>query len=519
MEQFGFKFNPDICYLGRTNFRNQKMKFGIKTDDRRRHMYIIGKTGMGKSTLMENMFVQDMWNGFGCCYIDPHGDAAEKFLSLVPKHRINDVVYFNPSDSEYPIGFNFFDRVDPEYRHLVASGIVGAFHKIWADSWGPRLEYVLRNSIISLLDYPDSTILGVMRILVEKDFRKKVLEKTNDPVVQSFWNDEFSKYSERNIQEVVGPIQNKIGQFLSSSMIRNIVAQPHTALDIREIMDKQKILIVNLSKGRIGEDSSRLLGGMMVTKIQLAAMSRVSIPEKDRKDFFLYVDEFQNFANKSFESILSEARKYRLCLTIGHQYVEQLEDTMQAAILGNVGTVCAFRVGNHDAETLEPEFLPKFTRDDIINLPKWKAYLRLMIDGVASEAFSADMLPPIPVSEDAATVEKVIRVSRERYCMKKDEIEEKIGRFYDLAEYSGDDKKRSGVDKRARRYGDNLEKGALAYDAASEGTPKRTSSTGSKPAARPVQPPVFTKQKSLSLRDAFGGVMPQSETIEEKDIE
>ena len=288
-----------------TNFRAEKRKFGIKSDDRRRHMYLIGKTGMGKSVLIENMVYSDIANGNGVCLVDPHGDSAELLVDCIPSNRINDVIYFNPADLEYPIAFNVLEKVDAKYRHLVASGLVGVFKKIWADSWGPRLEYILRNTILALLDYPDSTLLGVNRMLVDKEYRKKVLAKVQDPVVKMFWQEEFAKYNQNFLTEAIAPIQNKIGQFLSTALIRNIVGQVKSTINLRQIMDEGKILILNLSKGRIGEDASGLLGAMMITKIQLAAMSRVDVPEKERRDFYLFVDEFQNFATESFANILS----------------------------------------------------------------------------------------------------------------------------------------------------------------------------------------------------------------------
>ncbi|OGF37780.1 hypothetical protein A2482_00950 [Candidatus Falkowbacteria bacterium RIFOXYC2_FULL_48_21] len=423
--------NGNIAPFAFTNFRDQKRKFGIKSDDRRRHMYIIGKTGMGKSVLIENMVYSDIVSGNGACIVDPHGDSAELLVDCIPSNRINDVIYFNPADLENPIAFNVLEKVDSKYRHLVASGLVGVFKKIWADSWGPRLEYILRNTILALLDYPDSTLLGVNRMLVDKDYRKKVIAKVQDPVVKMFWQDEFSKYNEKFLTEAIAPIQNKIGQFLSTSLIRNIVGQVKSTINIRNIMDEGKILILNLSKGRIGEDSSALLGAMIITKIQLAAMSRVDIPEKDRRDFYLYVDEFQNFATESFANILSEARKYHLCLTIGHQYIGQLEVggnmVVRDAIFGNVGTLIVFRVGAADAEFLVREFSPKFTEEDLVNLPKYNIYLKLMIDGVSSDPFSATTLPPI--SQKTNSTDTVVKCTRERYTKTRDVVEDKIIRW------------------------------------------------------------------------------------------
>ncbi len=419
----------DIAFFAKTNFRNQERVFGIKTDDRRRHMYVIGKTGMGKTNLLENLVIQDIQKGHGVAFIDPHGDTAEKLIKAIPANRINDVIYFNPSDQDFPIAFNVMEKVGPEYRHLVASGLVGVFKKIWADSWGPRLEYILRNSIMALLEYPGSTLLGVTRILVDKSYRERVVEKVTDPVVKSFWVDEFSKWNDRVLQEVISPIQNKVGQFLSSALIRNIVGQTVSSFDVREAMDNRKILIMNLSKGRIGEDNSALLGAMMITKIQLAAMGRVDMPEEERADFYLYVDEFQNFATESFANILSEARKYHLNLVLANQYVTQIDEKVRDAIFGNAGTIISFRVGATDAEFLEKEFDPVFLMNDIVNLPKYHIYLKLMIDGIAGDAFSAVSLAPIQIDHTRENEEKVIRISRERYASDKTEVEDKIRRW------------------------------------------------------------------------------------------
>ncbi len=419
--------NP-ITVFAKTNFRNQERVFGIKMDDRRRHMYLLGKTGMGKTNLLENLAIQDIIQGHGICFIDPHGDVAQKLIKAIPPERINDVVYFDPADQKFPIAFNVLEQVGADQRSLVASGLVGVFKKIWADSWGPRLEYILRNAILALLEYPGSSLLGVMRILVDKSYRERVIEKVTDPVVKQFWAVEFAGWNERVLQEVISPIQNKVGQFTSNSLIRNIIGQPTSAFDVRDIMDNKKILIMNLAKGKIGEDSSALLGAMMITKIQMAAMGRADIPEAERKDFYLYVDEFQNFATDSFANILSEARKYRLSLILANQYITQLEEKVSDAVFGNCGTIVAFRVGAGDAELLEKEFEPVFMMNDLINLPKYQIYLKLMIDGIAGDAFSATTLPPI-IIEQPGIDEKVIAVTRERYASTQDEVEEKIRRW------------------------------------------------------------------------------------------
>jgi hypothetical protein len=421
-----------ITVFAKTNFRNQEVPFGIKTDDRRRHMYMVGKTGMGKTSLMENMVIQDIRNGHGVAFLDPHGDSVQKILDCVPASRVNDVIYFNPADMEHPIAFNILESVDPKYKHLVASGLMGVFTKIWANLWSARMEYILNNTILALLDSPGNTMLGIPRMYVDKKYRKKIVDNVKDPMVRAFWTDEFANYAEKYRTEAVAPIQNKVGQFLSSGIIRNIVGQPRSTIDLREVMDANKILIMDLSKGKVGEDNSALLGAMLVTKLQLAAMSRTDIPEPERKDFYLYVDEFQNFATESFATILSEARKYRLNLIVGHQYIAQLEQEkstkVRDAIFGNVGTIILFRIGAADAEFLETEFDPTFTPNDMVNLPKYNIILKLMINGVASEPFSATTLAPNP-DYITGNSEKVIKVSRERYSNSVAEVEEKISRW------------------------------------------------------------------------------------------
>lgn len=414
----------DIVYFAQTNFRNQLRKFGIKTDDRRRHTYVIGKTGMGKTTLLENMILADIYAGHGCCYVDPHGDTAEKLIDFIPSWRINDVVYFNPSDIEHPIGFNILEAVDPKMKNLVAAALMSIFKKIWENVWSARMEYILNNTILALLDTPGTTLLGVNRMLSDKDYRLEIIRGIKDPIVKQFWVQEFAQYDTKFAAEAVAPIQNKVGQFLSSSVMRNIVAQAKSSIDLRQIMDDQKIFIINLSKGRVGEDAMRLLGGMLITKLQVAAMERVDMPEKDRNDFYLYVDEFQNFAVESFASILSEARKYRLNLIMAHQYIAQLSEEVRDAVFGNVGTLITFRVGSPDAMFMESEFMPRFTPEDIINLPKYGIYLKLMIDGVTSQPFSGTTLPPI--AQRTMSTEKVITQSRERYAGNREHIEHRV---------------------------------------------------------------------------------------------
>jgi hypothetical protein len=417
-----------IVFFGETTFRNQRRRFGIRTDDRRRHIYIVGKTGMGKTVTLENMAIQDILGGHGVGFVDPHGEVAERLLDFIPSSRINDVVYFNPADLEFPITFNVMEKVGLEQRHLVASGLMSVFKKIWPDVWSARMEYILNNCILALLEYPGSTLLGVNRMLADPDYRRRVVDKVSDPIVKSYWLQEFARYTQRYEVEATAAIQNKIGQFISTPLIRNIVGQVGSAINMRKVMDEGKILILNLSKGRIGEDNSLLLGALVVTKLQLAAMARVDIPEERRRDFFLYVDEFQNFATEPFVNILSEARKYRLSLILAHQYIAQMEDKVRDAVFGNVGTIVCFRVGAEDAEYLEKEFTPEFIAGDLVNLAKYSIYLKLMIDGIASRPFSAATLPP-RAKPQKSNKDKIITVSRQRYSTPRAIVEDKITRW------------------------------------------------------------------------------------------
>ncbi len=420
--------SSDIVFFGETTFRNQRKRFGIKTDDRRRHFYIIGKTGTGKTTMLENMVIQDIQAGRGVGVIDPHGEFAEKILDFVPQSRINDVIYFNPTDINYPIAFNVMEKVTPEYRYLVADGLMAAFKKIWADVWSARMEYILYNSILALLEHEGTTLLAINRMLSDENYRKKIVKTLIDPITKAFWAVEFAQYSQRYEVEATAAIQNKVGQFTSTPLIRNIVGQVKSRIDMRKIMDQRKILIVNLSKGKIGEDNSNLLGALLITKLQLAAMSRSDVAEAARPDFYLYIDEFQCFATESFVNILSEARKYHLCLILSHQYISQMEKKVRDAVFGNVGTIVSFRIGAEDAMVLEKEFEPNFTSQDLINLPKYNICLKLMIDGLTGAAFSAETLPA-PSAPKQSNKEKIIKVSRERYGVSRAIIEDKISRW------------------------------------------------------------------------------------------
>ncbi len=455
--------NSEINFFGMTSFRSQKKRFGIKTDDRRRHFYCIGKTGMGKSNLMENMAIQDIQKGRGIAYVDPHGEGAEKLLDFVPLDRINDVVFFNPADLDYPIAFNVMEKVDFRYRHLVAGGLMGVFKKVWPDVWSARMEYILNNSILALLEYPDSTLLGINRMLADPEYRQEVVSKITDPIVKSFWVTEYARYTQRYEIEATAAIQNKVGQFISNPLIRNIIGQTKSTINMREIMDEKKIFIIDLSKGRIGEDNSRLLGALLITKLQLAAMSRVDITEDGRKDFYLYVDEFQNFATESFANILSEARKYRLNITLGHQYINQMDEIVRDAVFGNVGTLAVFRVGAEDAEFLEKEFSPEFTATDLVNLPKYNIYLKLMIDGISGHPFSAQTLPP-PEPLEISNREKIINASRQRYGVKRDIVEEKISDWSGINREDGGKKPDIGKEKRMEKN-DGQNNPTALYDA------------------------------------------------------
>jgi len=427
--------NKDITYFAKTDFRNTNTMFGIKRKDRRQHMYVLGKSGTGKSVLLSNLIIQNIQNGEGVCVVDPHGELVEELLDFIPEERVKDVIYFNPADRDYHIGFNVMEMNDPKYKHLVASGLMGIFTKIWANAWSSRMEYILNNAILALLDTPDSTLLGIPRLLVDKDYRQMIINNLKDPVVKSFWTHEYEQWRDQFRNEAIAPIQNKVGQFLSSSIIRNVVGQPKSTIDIFKIMNEGKIFLVNVSKGRIGEDNSALLGGMIITKIQLAAMERVRIPEDRRKDFYLYVDEFQNFATDSFANILSEARKYRLNLVIAHQYIAQLVDMenskVKDSVFGNVGTMISFRVGADDADFLEKEFGPEFTAQDLVNLPNYHIYLKLMIDGVTSRPFSAVTLPPIKADKTLGVKDKIVESSRELYTRKREDIENEINKWSD----------------------------------------------------------------------------------------
>lgn len=426
-----------ITYIGKIDYRNKQLTFGIKERDRTKHTYIIGKSGMGKSTLLENLAIQDINNGEGLCVIDPHGTMAEKLLDHIPESRVKDVVYFAPFDGEYPVGLNMLEKVPADKRYLVANGMMSAFKKIFTDGDGKgtfsaRMEYVLNNIILALLENENQTLLGVNRMLFDKEYRKFIVSNVTDPTVKDFWMNEYANYTDKTAQELAPAIQNKIGQFVSNPLIRNIIGQQKTSFDVRDIMDNKKILIVNLSKGKVGEGNANLLGSLLITKIYLAAMSRADVdPYTQEKlpPFYFYVDEFQNFANESFANILSEARKYKLALTVAHQYVDQMTDEVKSAVFGNVGTMITFRVGATDAEVFEKEFAPFFILDDFVNLSAFQIYIRLMIDNQGSKPFSARTLDPI-LQPTHSYIQAVIANSRAVYGRPKFAVEDEIMEFY-----------------------------------------------------------------------------------------
>ncbi len=410
------EYKKDVNFFAKTEFKNKETIFGIKTPDRRKHMYIIGKTGAGKSTLIANMAIDDIRKDRGVGIIDPHGDLSETILDFIPKRRMNDVVYLEPFDLERPFALNVLEIKNKQHRDLVASGIVSIFYKLYRESWGPRLEYILRNVILTLLEVPNSTLLDVLSLLSNANYRKKVVSQLKDQVLKNFWENEFAKMPDRLKAEAISPIQNKVGQFVTARMIRNILGKPKSSINLEEIMNSGKILILNLSQGKLGEDNAALLGAMIITQIQLAAMNRSFVREEDRRDFFLYVDEFQNFATSSFIKILSEARKYRLSLTLTNQYIEQIDEDVQRAIFGNVGTLISFVVGARDAYVLSKEFSELYEEGDLVALGKYEIVLKLSVDGMMSAPFPATTLPLPSLKNE--NKEKIVKLSKERYGRK-----------------------------------------------------------------------------------------------------
>jgi Helicase HerA, central domain/TraM recognition site of TraD and TraG len=383
--------NP-ITLIGRTNFRNQHKAFGIRQADRRTHMYIIGKTGTGKSTLLETMIRQDIEAGRGLAVFDPHGDLVERVAALVQEKRKDDLVYFNVPDAAHPLGFNPLDSVPIPKRAVTAAGMLEVFKKIWAESWGPRLEHILRNALLALLDQPVATLADILRLMDEPGFRRVAASRVRNAQVRRFWLGEYESYPARFRAEAIAPIQNKVGAFLADPVLNSILTQPRSSFDLRREMDEGKIFLVNLAKGKIGEDSAALLGALLVSRIGLAGLSRAGIPEEQRRDFYVYLDEFQSFTTLSLANMMSELRKYRINLALSHQFLSQLDEQVRDAILGNVGTMISFRLGLADAEIIGKEFWPEFTSEDIIRLPNYQIYLKLMVNGVVTHPFSAETI-------------------------------------------------------------------------------------------------------------------------------
>ena len=419
--------NEPIIIGTRLSWGGGEMPFGIAPRDARHHVYVIGKTGSGKSTLLRNVLLQHAFAGQGFALVDPHGDLAEELLHHIPPSRSDDLVYFNPGDLEYPVGMNLVAHVAPDERHLVASGIVASFKSLWRSSWGPRTEYILYNCVAALLDCENTTLLGLPRLLTDTSYREWVVRQIKDPIIRAFWLTEFAAYDERFLTEAVSPIQNKVGALLGSPVVRNIIGQVKTKLDVRFIMDEGKILIANLSKGRLGEDKSNLLGSLLVMQFQLSAMSRASVPEEERRDFALVIDEFQNFSTDGLASILSESRKFHLSLLLCHQYIAQLTPEIRDAVFGNVGTVIAFRVGSADADVLAREFGGEYAASQFVDLSRFEVLARCLVDGETMGPFRARMLPPI--SRRHARCDMLAARSREKYGRPRAVVEEKISRW------------------------------------------------------------------------------------------
>jgi hypothetical protein len=420
--------NDEPCIIiGEREGWGDPQRFGISASDQRQHIYIIGKTGSGKTTLLRNLIIQHVALGHGVGVIDPHGDLAEELLHHIPPWRADHLVYFNPGDLEFPIGLNVLANVAPDDRHLVASGIVGAFKGIWRDSWGPRLEYILYNAVSALLDCRNATLLGVNRLLTDERYRAKVIRQVKDPFIRAFWAEEYESYDERFRREAIAPIQNKLGQFLLNPVVRNILGQVKTKVKIPFIMDSGRLFIANLSKGKLGHEKANLLGSLLTAQFQLAAMARSSYPETERRDFYLFIDEFQNFSTDAFASILAEARKYRSCLILSHQYIDQLPLPIRQAVFGNAGTLISFRVGYADAEVLEKEFGNTFPASAIADLNRYEAVVKLLTDGTNRTPFRAKMLPPL--ENRIGRKDKLIARSRERFAVRRAVIEDKLNRW------------------------------------------------------------------------------------------
>jgi hypothetical protein len=414
----------ELCPFAITNYRQTREEFGIKRRDRARHMYVLGKSGSGKSRMLELLIKSDLEQGQGICVIDPHGDMIDSVLKMVPESRVGDVIYFNPTDEDFPISFNPIEKVAPLFRPQVTSGLIEIFKKVFADQWTPRLEHVMRMSILALLDAPKASILSILLLLTDRSYRQQVIQTINDDVVKNFWTNEFAGWSEKFDAEAITPILNKIGQFVSNPIIRNIVSQEENKVVLPEIMNNRKILLVKLPKGILGEENTSLLGSMIITRIYQAALSRAEIAESDRVPFYMYVDEFQNFATDSFANILSESRKYKLIVTLANQYVSQLSEVVRKTVFGNVGTLISFRIGPEDAQFLETEFAPRFKAADLTNLAVREMYMKLSIDEQVRESFSARTLESSYPETNFR--EAIIANTRAVYCTSRKVAEQEI---------------------------------------------------------------------------------------------
>ncbi len=423
--------NDNISPVATTNFRGHAAMFGLPRIDRGRHLYIIGQTGVGKSGLLELLTISDIFSPYGFAVIDPHGDYALNVLKRIPAERAEDVIYFNPADTEFPIAFNPMEVQDPKLRTHTASELIGVLKRMF-ESWGPRLEYILRYSLLALLDYPDATMLDITRILTDKKFRQEVLKYVNDPVVRNFWEIEFASWNDKFAAEAVAPVLNKVGAFTANPLVRNIIGQPKSSFNIRQIMDQRKILIVNLSRGLVGEDNAALLGALLVTKIQLGAMSRADIPASERSPFYLYVDEFQNFATDSFATILSEARKYGLNLTVANQYIAQMSQEVRDAVFGNVGSIVAFRMGVDDARSMQRYFEPRFLEYDLVHMHNRHFVISMTIEGEKIPGFSAISLNLPPDGPDYTP--QIVERSRAQYSVSREYVDRYVGERYLLQE-------------------------------------------------------------------------------------
>ncbi|HSX14403.1 MAG TPA: type IV secretion system DNA-binding domain-containing protein [Candidatus Saccharimonadales bacterium] len=499
----------DISLFGLTNFRGQRLKFGMKRADRGRHLYIVGQTGTGKSQLLQLLALSDLYHNEGLAIIDPHGDLAIEVMQYIPEHRINDVVYFNPTDRDFPIAFNPMEVSDPSLKHDTASELVGVMKRMF-ESWGPRLEHILRFTILALLDHPDATMLDITRMLTEKEFRKRVVRDIDDPVVKAFWVNEFASWNDKFANEAVAPVLNKVGAFIANPLIRNVIGQPKSTINLRKLMDEGKILIVNLSHGQIGEVNAGILGALVVTSIQIAAMSRANVPKDERRPFYLYVDEFQNFATDSFAVILSEARKYNLCLTVANQFIAQMPETVREAVFGNVGSMITFRVGAGDSAFLAKYFEPTFEGGDLVRLNNREMFITMSIDGEKAQPFSGRTLSMPAPGQDLS--EQIIAGSRQRYATNREEVEDKIRR----ATLGGEEPTSGGDQDHQIRTPDeqkpNTFLSGLKNPSGHSSGPRRHSNQGRQESGRRRPQTSQSGNRTGGLSERQLGIRPETET-------